>query len=182
MADEPLLRRSLTAWLDETGEVDPPRRGGSRSATAGTLVHRLFQSGVGDDDRDDAGALAVARGLLTANERATAGDVDAVVAEAVGAWRSLQSRKDVAALLAGDRVFYEVPFSMTRRRRQDRHPVILRGAIDCLVQKNDGSILVLEFKTGRPHPSHQRQLDLYVEAAALLYPGARIEGRLVYAD
>ena len=55
VADEPLLRRSLTAWLDETGEVDPPRRGGSRSATAGTLVHRLFQSGVGDDDRDDAG-------------------------------------------------------------------------------------------------------------------------------
>jgi hypothetical protein len=66
--------------------------------------------------------------------RATAGDVDAVVAEAVGAWRSLRSRKDVAALLAATG-FFTVPFSMTRRRRRDRHPVILRGAIDCLVQK-----------------------------------------------
>ena len=102
--------------------------------------------------------------------------------EAVGAWRSLRSRKDVAALLAGERVLYEVPFSMTSRRGQDLQPVILRGAIDCLVQKNDGSILVVEFKTGRPRPSHQRQLDLYVDAAASLYPGARIEGRLVYAD
>jgi hypothetical protein len=29
------------------------RGAAGRSATAGTLVHRLFQSGVGDDDRDD---------------------------------------------------------------------------------------------------------------------------------
>ena len=79
VADEPLLRRSVTAWLDETGEVDSPQRSGSRSVTAGTLVHRLFQSRVGDDDRDDPGVLAVARGLLTANERASVGDVDAVV-------------------------------------------------------------------------------------------------------
>jgi ATP-dependent helicase/nuclease subunit A len=180
VADEPLLRRSVTAWLDETGEGESRRRGGSRSVTAGTLVHRLFQSSVGDDDRDDPGVLAVARGLLTASERASVGDVDAVVAEAVGAWRSLRSRKDVTALLAGERVLHEVPFSMTSR--QDREPVLLRGVIDCLVQKNDGSILVLEFKTGRPRPSHQRQLDLYVDAAASLYPGARIEGRLVYTD
>jgi hypothetical protein len=135
VADESLLRRSVTQWLDETGEVDSPRRSGSRSVTAGTLVHRLFQSSVGDDDRDDPEVLAVARGLLTANERASVGDVDAVVAAAVGAWRSLRSRKDVAALLAGERVLYEVPFSMTSRRRQDRQPLILRGAIDCLVKK-----------------------------------------------
>jgi ATP-dependent exoDNAse (exonuclease V) beta subunit len=75
---------------------------------------------------------------------------------------------------------YEVPFSMMVRR--SNAPVLLRGTIDCVVQKDDGSVVIVEFKTGRPSPSHQRQLDLYVEAAAALYPGARIVGRLLYAD
>ena len=68
---------------------------------------------------------------------------------------------------------------MTRR---DNEPVILRGTIDCIVQKDDGSFVIVEFKTGHPYPSHQRQLGLYVEAATLLFPGARITGRLIYAD
>jgi ATP-dependent exoDNAse (exonuclease V) beta subunit len=106
--------------------------------------------------------------------------VDDIVAEAVTAWRRLRSRKDVVSLLVGDRLLHEVPFSMSIRSNGE--PVVLRGVIDCLVQKNDGSILVVEFKTGRPRPSHQRQLDLYVDAAMAIYPGARIEGRLVYAD
>src|SRR5262249_27142961 len=117
---------------------------------------------------------------LTAAERAAIDDVDDLAAEAVRVWQGLQSRKDVVDLLAGERLLHEVPFSMSVRNGQES--VVLRGVIDCLVQKNDSSVLVVEFKTGRPRPSHQRQLDIYVEAAATIYPGARIEGRLVYAD
>jgi hypothetical protein len=47
---------------------------------------------------------------------------------------------------------------------------------------NDGSILVVEFKTGRPSRAHQGQLDLYVDSATAIYSGARVEGRLVYVD
>jgi RecB family endonuclease NucS len=60
--------------------------------------------------------------------------------------------------------------------------VVLRGTIDCLIQKDDGCVVVVEFKTGRRRPSHQRQLDVYVEAARALFPGAPVEGRLVYPD
>ena len=34
-----------------------------------------------------------------------------------------------------------------------------------------------EFKTGRPHPEHEQQLAIYVEAARALFPGARVAGR-----
>jgi len=91
----------------------------------------------------------------------------------------MRGREDVAALLASGRILHEAPFSMMTTR--DGSPLVLRGAIDCLVQKDDGSIVVLEFKTGRPRPSHQRQLDLYVEAARALFPGAAVEGRVIYA-
>jgi hypothetical protein len=41
--------------------------------------------------------------------------------------------------------------------------------------------VVVEFKTGRPRPIHQRQLDLYVDAARRLHPGApAVLGTLLY--
>ena len=49
------------------------------------------------------------------------------------------------------------------------------------VQKPDGSILVVEFKTGRVRPIHQRQLDLYVAAARQLHPDVpSVGGTLLY--
>jgi hypothetical protein len=180
VADESPARCSVTEWLDrpEVGRSTGEAR--SRNVTAGILVHRLFQSDAESRPADDLDDLARARRLLTASERASTDHLDDIVVEAVTAWRRLRSRKDVATLLAGDRLIHEVPFSMSIR--SDGESVVLRGVIDCLVQKNDGSILVIEFKTGHPRPSHQHQLDVYVEAAMAIYSGARIEGRLVYAD
>jgi ATP-dependent exoDNAse (exonuclease V) beta subunit len=155
-------------------------RGKNRHATTGTLVHRLFQARTPNLGADSTAEVAFARTLLRPDECAEVEDLDAIVEEAVAAWRSLSGRKDVSALLSEGRVKYEVPFSMIMRRGND--PVLLRGTIDCLVQKDDGSLVIIEFKTGRPRPSHQRQLDLYVEAAAALYPGAAIVGRLLYSD
>jgi len=39
----------------------------------------------------------------------------------------------------------------------------------------------MEFKTGRPRAGHRRQLELYRDAAAHLFPGATIDAHLVYA-
>ena len=59
--------------------------------------------------------------------------------------------------------------------------MILRGTFDCLVQRRDGGITVLELKTGEPAPEHEQQLSTYVTAARALFPGMRVEGKLVYA-
>ena len=178
ISGETVDRRSVTDWLD-AAERPVPAAEGQQRVTAGILVHRLMQSSAGSESADDS-VKAFARRLLRPGERVLIANVDAIVDEAVSAWRSLRSRKDVAALLSGERILHEVPFSMVTRAQG--RPILLRGVIDCLVQRDDGSVLVIEFKTGRPRPSHQRQLDLYVEAAASIYPGVRVEGQLIYAD
>jgi hypothetical protein len=40
------------------------------------------------------------------------------------------------------------------------------------VEKPDGELAVLEFKTGRRRPEHEAQTALYQQAAAALFPGA----------
>jgi hypothetical protein len=71
---------------------------------------------------------------------------------------------------------FEVPFTL---RRGDG--TLVRGAIDCVVQRGDGSIHVFEFKTGGRQEAHGRQLDVYLEATRMLFADARVEGHLVYA-
>lgn len=179
MTDDNVVRRSVTESLDAD---DVPRAASGaqqRRVTAGLLIHRLMQSNAVLPS-DDESAKAFARRLLTPTERGLVPNADAIVDEAVSAWRSLRTRKDVAALLSGDRILHEVPFSMVTQH--SGRSVVLRGVIDCLVQKRDGSVLVLEFKTGHPRRSHQRQLQLYVEAAASIYPGVNVDGQLIYPD
>ena len=52
--------------------------------------------------------------------------------------------------------------------------------IDSIVQAPDGSLTVVEFKTGTARSADQAQLDLYVRAARALFPAARVAGRLIY--
>jgi RecB family exonuclease len=99
-----------------------------------------------------------------------------VVHAAVAAYRAICGRPDIRALYASGQRWHEVPFTM----RIDDAP--LRGTIDCLVQTAAGRISVLEFKTGRPRPEHALQLDVYRRAAERLFPGAVIEGHLIYPD
>ena len=185
LADEPqVMRSAVTTWLDDAPELDPAPPGTRRDVMVGILVHRLFKSGRVPDSRDPEAQLTYARGLLQPEERAApenlgTDNIDGIVTEAVETWRAMCAREDVGALLTSGRLLHEAPFSLMTTR--DGPPVVLRGTIDCLIQKHDGSIVVLEFKTGRPRPSHQRQLDIYVEAARALFPGVAVEGRLIYA-
>jgi ATP-dependent exoDNAse (exonuclease V) beta subunit len=102
------------------------------------------------------------------------------VDDALGAWRSMRGRADVSSVLSAGRRSYEVPFSL--RANGPEGPCILRGTIDCLVLRDDGSIVVIEFKTGRRREQHQRQLDVYVDAARALFPAAAVEGMLIYPE
>jgi ATP-dependent exoDNAse (exonuclease V) beta subunit len=58
--------------------------------------------------------------------------------------------------------------------------LVVHGAIDSLLV-GEGRAWVVEFKSGRPDPSHERQVAQYVEAARRLLPGIEVEARLVYA-
>jgi ATP-dependent helicase/nuclease subunit A len=174
------VRIPVTQWLSAAPEgEDAAEPGAPQDVAVGTLVHRLFQFGdaAGPSAEEEA---AYARGLLRGDERAVVEDVDLVIRQALDVWHSMRRREDVAAVLAAGRRFYEVPFSL--RVTNADGPYILRGTMDCLVQREDGSIVIVEFKTGRRRPAHQRQLDIYIEAARALYPGVPVEGLLVYPD
>ena len=158
-----------------------------RDLTAGTLVHRLIQFGVAPSGKPDDSELAHALTLLKPEERAALEDVEGTVRAAVAAWRSMRTREDVASLLASGNRLHEVPFSLLVETASSPHgaengPTVLRGTIDCLIRRGDGSVVVVEFKSGSPRAFHQRQLDLYVEAARGLFPWATVGGRLIYPD
>jgi ATP-dependent exoDNAse (exonuclease V) beta subunit len=109
-------------------------------------------------------------------EEAASADQEPVVEAAVGAWRAIRARPDVVALLESGRLHYEVPFSF----HDPESATILRGTVDCLVQRPDGDVTVVEFKTGVRRTLHERQLSIYVRAAAALFPSSKVDGVLIY--
>jgi ATP-dependent helicase/nuclease subunit A len=152
---------------------------------AGSLVHRLFQTGA--DPADPARLDRQARTLLRPEERAQLEDEDRAIGAAAALFVRLAARDDVRQLLARGRCEYEVPFSLVVKTAavgagSERDPIVLRGTIDCLVRERDGSLVVLEFKTGAPKPEHRRQLDVYIEAVRALFPSASVTGRVVYPE
>jgi RecB family exonuclease len=62
----------------------------------------------------------------------------------------------------------------------DESGCIVRGSIDCLVRHPDGSLVVIEFKTGRRRAEHQAQLDLYLAAVRGMFASSAVRGLLVY--
>jgi len=142
----------------------------STTVEAGIMVHRALQAGVALGARSRVQLRRSMAALLRPEERALVEDVETALDRAVELFTAI----DPDSLPPG-RV-HEVPFSL---RRSDG--TIVRGAIDALVEHPDGRIEVLEFKTGRPLPQHERQLALYLEAARALFPSAPVEGRIIYA-
>jgi ATP-dependent exoDNAse (exonuclease V) beta subunit len=176
-ADRGPQRSSVTSWLT-AGVRASHLEGDPVDVLTGTLVHRLFQT---PPETGPAAAEDVsrhARALLTADERASLADVDRVVSAALDAWRRMSERPQLARVLSSGEVLHEVPFSLAVSEATP--PAVLRGTIDCLVRRPDGSVVVVELKTGRPQPSHEQQLDLYVRAARACFPEAAVERLLVY--
>jgi ATP-dependent helicase/nuclease subunit A len=161
-------RVAITRWLERNPLPGTVLMAEPQERLVGTLVHRLFQFG------DAQPAMT----LLRAEERAAVVDAEALVARAVAAWRAMRARPDVADLLASGAAQYEVPFSM--RVEEGGRSLILRGTIDCLVRRSDGSIVVIEFKTGARRPAHDQQVQVYRRAVRVLFPGSPVEISLIY--
>ena len=155
-----------TRLRDDTQESD---------RLVGSLVHRLLQrEGLAVDVSDDWVSERLGS-LVRVEESIAVADRDAVIRRATSAYRAFTTHQELRALYLSGTAFHEVPFSLSVNDR------IVRGTIDCLVEKPDGEVAVLEFKTGRRRPEHEAQTALYQQAAAALFPGRRVVTQLLYA-
>ncbi len=174
-----LPRVAVTATLAPMEQRPRSQIDTSSPSLTGTLVHRLFER-FGTTLRGGPGSPAIADELallIRDEEVIDADDLDQVFEHACDAYLALCEQPAlVQALESGDAIF-EVPFSVRPAAAQ----MILRGTFDCLVQRRDGGVTVLELKTGRPAPEHEQQLSTYLTAARALFPGTAVEGKLVYA-
>lgn len=166
----------------------PARREWAHDPTdvlAGRLVHRLFQRLPAHDARavTDDELAAHARALVRADEADAEGGLDPALALACRTWRHLARQGASAGLFEGQ-AYYEVPFTLLGEPEAGHvtgaaAPIAVRGVIDCLVRASDGTVRVVEIKTGRRADWHERQLALYVEAARALFPAAQVTGVLL---
>ncbi|HEX7486875.1 MAG TPA: UvrD-helicase domain-containing protein [Vicinamibacterales bacterium] len=171
---------------DDTSDATLTQPVGPDPALVGTVVHRLFQASQGTTDPDESWLADRARTFIAGREDGVESDPADVVAAAVDAFLRLRRRPDVSSVMDGATCHYELPFSL-RIQPSDgtgtlREATVVRGSIDCLAQRRDGTVTVLELKTGRRQPWHDVQLAVYVRAARSLFPGLSVEGRLIYSD
>jgi ATP-dependent helicase/nuclease subunit A len=189
----PVSRTSVTAQIAvEVGAgasdaADEPidRISDPAAALTGTLVHRLFQfdSQAWDEPRSIDDVVEQARRLCRAEELAAVDRPDDLIRQGAKAYLAIRRQPAVQSVLASGECLFEVPFSVA----QPDGPAaggtrILRGAIDCVVRRPDGSVVVVDFKTGQPRREHQLQVDHYVRAARLAFGASRADGLLVYPE
>ncbi len=118
-----------------------------------------------------------------------------IEAQAVELFSKMRSHREVAAVLVDSECLFEVPISFRLDtplaasllpdwsiRPEGPNPPLLRGRLDCLALRRDGSVTVLDFKTGAPKPADRVQIRVYLAAVRALYPGRNVSGFLVYPD
>ena len=142
----------------------------------GTLVHRLLQRGL--PEKTDASHIreSLAR-LIRAEELVDIADPASLAADAAGVYDRLRKHPELVAALAAGECYYEVPFSF---EPADRPGEWIRGVVDCLVVSPDGTVTVLEFKTGRPRPEHEDQADLYAASLKAALGVDRVILKILY--
>ena len=158
---------------DATAIVDRSTPGSDR--LIGTLVHRLLQR-VGFTAESPERMHGLALRLLRSDEVDDAADIDRIVDRAIASHASICANDDVRTLYSSARRYHEVPFTMAADGG------VLRGTVDCLVETAPGSLTILEFKSGRPRPEHQEQVEIYLKAMRRIFPGASVDARLIYGN
>ena len=182
---EAMERLSVTTWVQVEPEVErpierPAVQPGRPADTAapvitGRLVHRMWQDRRHPSTHDLDQLSEWARSFIRPDELAMVADSAALSRTAARLWQAIRLRPEYEGLMARDCLF-EVPFSF---RSPGAPRAILRGVIDCLALSASGQVTVIELKTGQPNPSHQRQLDIYVEVARSLFPDREVRGVLI---
>ena len=173
LRDSSVTRVSVAAFAASSGVSSSNTHSAGRSdLTVGRLVHRLVQRfGISDVEEN---VLEAAAATLVSQE-----DPDeaapGIVRTALSQFSALCAHPTLKERYQSGDVFHEVPFVFSADGQ------IFRGAIDCLIRRKDGSICVLEFKTGRRREEHVRQAELYRRAAAAVFPGCSIDVDILYS-
>jgi ATP-dependent exoDNAse (exonuclease V) beta subunit len=119
--------------------------------------------------------LAEAVSGFLRREHSDAASDPGIVDDVVARFRALRDQPEVKVHYATGAVFHEVPFSFAADGQ------IIRGAIDCLIRHDDGSIRILEFKTGQRRDEHVRQAGIYRRAAEAIFADTVVRVDVVYA-
>ena len=155
--------------------------GSGESELVGRAVHQLLQRFIGR--QVDTSVLAGSAERLLQRELPLEPDVvQRLALRVVELYGDLSSQTEVMAPRPQDCLF-EVPFTFHDFVSEGARatPQVMTGVIDCVVREGDGkTVRVLEFKTGVARPEHQLQLEQYLAAAREMFPGTRVEGRLLY--
>jgi ATP-dependent helicase/nuclease subunit A len=173
LIDTSTKRQTIVAAVRAEEEVaGTPGSGSDRMI--GALVHRLIERYGIAAPLSEGEVLDALRTLPMGDDLGDAEQARALAARAVHAYAMLCARDEVRELCTTGERLHEVPFTMREGG------AIVRGTIDCLIRRSDGSLVVLEFKTGRPRPEHRLQVGMYKRAAEQIFAGARVDALLVY--
>lgn len=172
LSDPANARHTVMAAIDSGAGSGEPAEESDR--LVGTAVHRLIERHGFGGHVSEEDLLRAVDAILDGIDPTEPLDLPRLATRAVRAYKAVCAREDVRALCDAGERFHEVPFAM------HEHGRVLRGTIDCVVRRADGSIAVLEFKTGKPRAEHRVQAELYRRAAEHLFAGARVEALLVY--
>lgn len=176
VAHVPSARRAVTTealgGAAASVEASDPR---ADDLVVGRLVHRLLA--VSRRGRGSAGLEATVRALAGPDDIELLDDE--AIASVIRLHAAVLEDPQLRAWLSRPDTRFEVPVTLRLPDAEGAHALV-RGTIDALVTLDD-AIVVIEFKTGARRAWHERQLALYVDAVSALWPGRRVEGRLVYA-
>jgi ATP-dependent helicase/nuclease subunit A len=167
------LRRSARSVVGPETAAGATAFGTESELLVGLIVHRLLQRFGMTAEVDDDALLMVIETLLRKHDGAVSPD-SKIASMIVARFRALRSDADLCAQYAAGDVFHEVPFTFSA------DGVVVRGAIDCLICQTDGSVRILEFKTGRRREAHDRQAEFYRRAVAAIFPGKIVSAQVVY--
>lgn len=143
-----------------------PERGTARAI--GSLVHRAVAAGALSASPERRAALVASLGEAGGDEVRDA---------ALGALTHLSGRPDILEFISEPDVRHEVALSW-----QAADGSTLRAVVDAVVRRPDGSVLLVEFKTGAPRDADTRQLQAYVDGVRRLIPETIVDGRMIRLD
>jgi ATP-dependent helicase/nuclease subunit A len=146
------------------------------SRVVGTLVHRLLQRRV-DPELGVAVISRLALRLAGEAEFVDLHDPSATAREAAELFLALRRNRELEQALADGVAHYEVPFSWFPSDEPTR---LVRGVVDCLVERTDGSMTILEFKTGEPRPEHAEQARQYARAVGAALGRPNVDIKILY--
>ncbi|MEN8149118.1 MAG: UvrD-helicase domain-containing protein [Planctomycetota bacterium] len=176
--ENPVLRPAPAPAPDPDGETEPPDRPGLDElppTDRGIAVHEVLSVW---DTRSGLAAKEAAKIRLSGWMPEISDETVDVVAELADSFYTSWIGREV---LDADprRVRREVPFLVRWRTGRDLADLLLRGQIDLLYPRPDGTLHIVDYKTGLANEKYEIQLLAYARAVRE-FAACEVEASLVY--